>query len=395
MEPLAVARHLVRGGLLAAALLGACAGAGTAAADAPARRLNPRLLALPPNTWTVLSESTAYRRQAHAGVAYDSRRGTLLVFGSNTHGLDWNDAVHEFDPVTARWSIHYPAAPQESYRADAAGRAIAGSGRLQPWAMHTYDTLVYDPLLDAVVVSAVPEHNPIRKSVPEAKVHPTWIYDLATRQWRIFENGGERYPKFFAGAAAYDPDRKVIAAYRFGMWEIGPARDRWQKASREQHHKMHYNMEYDARHRQFVVFGDYNNSSEVWTYAPGPRAGEPGQWTRRTPEGDSCPAGQHYPVAWDREHGVFLLVVDDIPFTLDRKGRRKPAGRARSSHTFVYDPGRNRCTRLPGADLAPLGMNYMMVYDAFHRAFLLVTGDANGPVTVRALKLGWPLRAPG
>ena len=173
----------------------------TAAQERP---LNPRLLKLKPNTWSLLAQpaQASWRRQPHAGIAYDSKRGTLLVFGSNTHGLDWDNEVHEFDPVTGRWETHYPRAPKESYRADAAGRAIAGTGRLLPWAMHTYDNIVYDPALDAIVVSALPEHNPIRKNLPEAKIHPTWIYDLKTRQWRIFPNKGKPYPKFFAAASA-------------------------------------------------------------------------------------------------------------------------------------------------------------------------------------------------
>lgn len=154
------------------------------------RVLNPRLLALEPNTWSRLAqaEHADWRRQTHAGIAYDSKRGTLLVFGSNTHGLDWDNEIHEFDPAPARWKTHYPRAPKTSYRADAGGRAVAGTDRLLPWAMHTYDNIVYDPRLDAIVVSALPEHNPIRKNLPEAKIHPTWIYDLKTRQWRIFEN---------------------------------------------------------------------------------------------------------------------------------------------------------------------------------------------------------------
>lgn len=105
-----------------------------------------------------------------------------------------------------------------------------------------------------------------------------------------------------------------------------------------------------------------------------------------------APPGQHFPVAYDREHGVFLLVVDDIPYAAeDKKGRRKRTGRARSSSTFVYDLGSNRCTRLPDADLPPLEMNYMMVYDHFHKVFLLVTGNHAKPAAVWALKLGWPL----
>jgi len=356
------------------------------------RPLNPRLLALKPNTWSLLDQpaQAGWRRQRHAGLAYDSKRGTLLIFGSNTHGLDWDNEVHEFDPVTARWETHYPRAPKESYRADAAGRAIAGADRLLPWAMHTYDNIVYDPRLDAIVVSALPEHNPIRKSVPEAKIDPTWIYDLKTRQWRIFANNGKPYPKFFAAASAYDPDRDVIAAYKWGMWEIGPERDEWKKATGESHHQMHYTMEYDAKHKKFVVFGDYYNTNDVWTYTPGPRAGDKGKWEKKIPQGASCPPGQHFPVAYDSDHGVFLLVADNIPYVEDEKGRRKATGPARSSSTFVYDLGTNTCTRLSGADLQPLGMNYMMVYDRYHKVFLLVTGDQAKPAAVWALKLDWP-----
>jgi hypothetical protein len=389
--------------LLGAAVLGLLFsqdGSAGAATDAQpktmmprARALNPQLLGLKPNTWHLLSRpaQAGLKRQAHAGIAYDSRRGTLLIFGSNTHGLDWDNEIHEFDPVTGRWETHYPRAPKESYRADAAGRAIAGSGRLLPWAMHTYDNIVYDPTLDAVLVSALPEHNPIRKRLPEANVHPTWLYDLKTRQWRIFTNDGKPYPKFFAAASAYDSGRDVVAAYKFGMWEIGPERDQWKKATAERHHKMHYTMEYDAKHKKLVVFGDYHNSNDVWVYTPGARAGDEGAWEKKTPQGNSCPPGQHYPVAYDSEHGVFLLVVDNTRYAEDQAGRRKRTARAESSSTFVYDLGSNRCTRLPGADLQPLGMNYMMAYDRYHRVFLLVADGQGRQAAVWALKLDWPM----
>lgn len=378
------------GSALAAGNGGAVSAEPPATAAAQERPLNPRLLALAPNIWRLVAQpaEAGWRRQTHAGIAYDSRRGRLLVFGSNTHGLDWDNEVHAFDPVTARWETHYPRAPKESYRADAAGRAIAGNGRLLPWAMHTYDNIVYDPRLDAIVVSARPEHNPIGKKHPEATIHPTWLYDLKTRQWRIFENRGKPYPKFFAAASAYDPDRDVIAAYKWGMWEIGPARDEWKRASGESHHRMHHVMDYDARRKTFVVFGDARDGSAVWTYAPGPRAGDPGTWRKR--QATDCPAGQHFPVAYDGAHGVFLLVADKLRDVEAAKDRRKPAARARSSNTFVYDPDADRCVRLPDADLPALGMNYMMVYDRFHRVFLLVTGDHAKPAAVWALRLQWP-----
>jgi hypothetical protein len=387
---LALLLTLAVAGLLAGSTWAATQGGGPK--DMQGRLLNPRLLALKPNAWSLFAQpaQAGWRRQAHAGIAYDSRRGRLLIFGSNTHGLDWDNEVHEFDPATGRWETHYPRAPQESYRADAAGHAIAGTGRLLPWAMHTYDNIVYDPSLDAILVSALPEHNPVRKRVPAAKIHPTWLYDLRTRQWRIFANDGKPYPKFFAAASAYDPDRDVIAAYYQGIWEIGPERDQWKKATGESHHNMHHTMDYDFKHKKFVVFGDYHPSNAVWVYAPGARAGGKGRWEKKTPQGASCPPGTHFPVAYDRDHEVFLLVVDNVPYAEDETGRRKRTGHAQSSSTFVYDLGRNRCVRLPDADLEPLGMNYMMAYDPFHKVFLLVTGNHVKPAAVWALRLDWP-----
>jgi hypothetical protein len=94
------------------------------------------------------------------------------------------------------------------------------------------------------------------------------------------------------------------------------------------------------------------------------------------PLGTPFPPGQHFPVAYDSDHGVFLLVVDNTRYAEDEKGRRKPTARARSSSTFVYDLGSNRCVRLPDADLQPMGMNYMMAYDP--TTSFLPTGNHGG-----------------
>ena len=343
----------------------------------PAR--NPRLLRLEPNVWVKIHQprTATWRRQAHAGIAYDTRRGTLLLFGSDTHGSNWDNAVHEFDPVLERWITHYPPAPWETYRADKAGRAIAGTARLLPWAMHTFDNVLYDPKWDALVVTALPAHNPVRQRIPEARIHPTWVYHLETRTWRIFENNGRVSPVFFAAASAYDAHRDVIVAYgKNGVWEIGPERDQWKQATPERHHEIHFTMAYDTKHRKLAVFGDYHRTNAVWVYTPGPVAGTRGTWEKKVPGGDACPKDQHFPVAYDQHNGVFLLVPDEP---------QGPGGPR--SITLVYDLAANRYTRLPRANLPPLGMNYMMVYDTRHRVFLLVTGDWREPATVWALKL--------
>jgi hypothetical protein len=353
------------------------------------RRLNPRLLELKPNVWMKVNEARRgdWYRQVHAGIAYDSKRGTILVFGSDTHGHDWDNEIHEFDPMAETWTTHYARAPRDTYRADSSGRAIAGDTRLLPWAMHAFDNLVYDPRLDAMVLTAIPLHNPIGKEIPDAKIHPTWIYDLAKHKWRIFENRGRPYPNFFAAASAYDSDRDVIVAYsKWGVWEMGADRKEWRKATSESHHEIHHNMVYDSIRKVFAVFGDYRATNAVWIYGPGPSAGAKGMWEKRIPRGDQCPKDQHFPVAFDEVGGVFLLVVDDMPFVKEKDGQYRPVA-PKSSSTFVYDLETNRYTKIPGADMQPLGMNYMMVYDQYHRVFFLVTGDDSKLVTVWALNL--------
>ncbi len=77
--------------------------------------------------------------------------------------------------------------------------------------------------------------------------------------------------------------------------------------------------------------------------------------------------------------GVFLLVPDNRPAS--------GQGKEQSSSTYVYDLSENAYLKLPDADLKPLGMNYMMVYDPSYKVFLLVTGDWTEPATVWALRL--------
>jgi hypothetical protein len=63
---------------------------------------NPRLLALPVNRWVRFHQAGrgGWRREGHVGMTYDSKRGVLLFFGSGTHGRNWDNAVHQFDPVS-------------------------------------------------------------------------------------------------------------------------------------------------------------------------------------------------------------------------------------------------------------------------------------------------------
>ena len=78
------------------------------------RLLNFRLIKIPVNQWVKIrsDKHLGWFRQAHAGIAFDSKRDRVLIFGSNTHNMDWDNTVHEFDPVSEKWTTHYREAPK-------------------------------------------------------------------------------------------------------------------------------------------------------------------------------------------------------------------------------------------------------------------------------------------
>jgi len=346
------------------------------------------LARIPANQWLRYHQPlyAGWRRQGHAGIAYDTQRATFYIFGSDTHGENWDNSVHEFDPETKSWSTHYPAADPDTYRVDDRGVGVSGDDSILPWAMHTFDNILYDPINDALVVTAKPDHNPVSKMLGQSpRIHPTWFYFLPLKTWLTPENMEQAFPGNFAGSSAYDAARRVIVSYGSGLAELGPDRREWRKVSVNKPHQLHHNMEYDSVRRQLVVFGDYHNSNTVWVYTPGRLPGEAGFWEEKVPGGDYCPPDQHFPVAFDKHNGVFLLVPDNNPAT-PTEGNGK-AGRATSSSTFVYDPDRNEYRKLPGADLPAQHMNYMMVYDSRRRVFFLLTGESQRPPVVWVLRL--------
>lgn len=343
---------------------------------------NPRLLNLPANVWVELHRPAKadWRRSPHAGAAYDSRRGTLLVFGSETHGIQWNNDVLEFDPVAETWTRHAPSSDPAGYRLDAENRPMSGEAEPRPWAMHSFDTLVYDPLLDALLVGSDPEHNPRRSVVSRSiNLRVTWLYDLAQRRWRPLPDSGRPAPRLFAGSAAYDSRRDTVIAHLDDVWELGPARQHWIRVNPESGPTYHHNSVYDARHRVLLAFGESPTGNAVWVFRPGDAPGGPGSWQRREPAGAQVPADQHLPAAYHPRHGVTLLLPD----------RLEPDGGA--AEAFLYDYATDRYQALPGAGLDfLLAMNYQMVYDPGHDVFLLVTGDWRAPAVVWALRLQPP-----
>lgn len=342
--------------------------------------------AIPANQWVQYYQPfyASWQRQSHAGIAYDTNRGVFYVFGSDTHGLNWDNSVHEFNPSKKAWITHYAPTAKSSYRVDHRGVGVSGDSEVLPWAMHTFDNVIYDPLNDALAITAIPSHNPITKDLDsKPNVHPTWFYHVPTNLWLNQEQYKQAYPGNFAGSSTYDTRRDVIVSYGSGMWELGPDRQVWKKVKVSKPHQIHHSMAYDPLNHQIAVFGDYSNSNDVWIYTPGSFAGSAGSWDKRTPKGDYCPPDQTIPVAFDKKSGVYLLVVNNEKnsSTATNDSMRD------SSSTFIYDPIENTYRKLPEGSIQTARMNYMMVYDAKRQVFFLVTGNWNEAPIVWTLRL--------
>jgi hypothetical protein len=359
------------------------------------RMSNVKLLTLPANRWVRIAPKLPefihkipfayvrnlvpvprqdWSRQRHAGLAFDSKRDTLLIFGSDSHGENWDNSVHEFSPLTLEWTTHYPASPKETYRANEQGFAIAGEKEIYPWAMHTFDNIVYAPEIGSLIVSSKVDHTP--PPTEEAKkthANPTWIYHLNSHRWEILRQ--KDAPSFFGAGSTYDASTASVWAYQHGqLWRLDLNQGEWKKIPGHNGAdlQMHFTMTTDVLRHQFMFFGDYGKSNAIWVYTPSSNPDQEGSWEKRQPTGDPCPKAGSFPVAYDSRQGVFLLIPDESP---------------QRSVTLVYSPSDNRYIRVNGADMPANGMNYMMEYDPYNHVFLLVTGDWKTPVAVWAFRL--------
>ena len=334
------------------------------------------LLNLPANRWIKFHQinNGSWWKKGHAGLAYDSKRGSLLIFGSDTHGEDWDNTIHEFLPQQRRWIHHGSDAPQKSYRVNAAGNPISGIKQIQPWAMHTYDGVVYDPNTDSILVIAEPQHNPIGRTISQSKTNPIWRYKLETKEWQAIKVDSKQKVNFFGAASAFDSARNTSMICSHGLWSL-PSDDHNVRKVFKSPQCLHRTMAYDSWYDDLYLFGAYKASNQVWKLQRDILTDNPIKWIKITPTGDNCPPFTTTPVAFDQQTGVFLLVVDN------------PDKGSDGASTFAYHPTKNQYFKLTNGSLPKVGMNFMMAWDHIHKVFFLVTGNWKNGVTVWAMRL--------
>lgn len=339
------------------------------------------------NRWVKIHEQTKsdpvrFLRQAHGGSCFDSNRGRLILFGSNTHGQDWENSPLVFDPVALAWSRVYPFDPPQTYAVTSQGIPVAGKGGDHPWAMHTFGAVLYDPARDEMVLACYPAHmvpgrftNALKDLWPKVRKFPTWTFDLKTSRWQALECEPVH---FFPYCAAFDTHRNVVLGHRSdGIYELSGQPRQWKRLTNKVFlGGWHTNASYDAKEKALVVFGHNENRNDVEAFWPAS-----GEHRLMPTPGPRPPKDQHTPMAFVPEIGRTVVIVDRAVESADKSTKAV-------AETWLYDLAADRWTQLPEATLPfGCGMNYNMVYDSQHKCLLLVTGDYGQPTAVWAMRV--------
>jgi hypothetical protein len=374
-----IIRRLFQRSLLLSALLTLSACSDVSSVDDQIQNV-AFLLDLPANQWVEYHEiaSGAWWRKSHAGMAYDSKRQSLLIFGSDTHGEDWDNVVHEFMINQRRWVQHGKYNPKDSYRLDPNGHPVAGDENIAPWAMHTYDGVEYDPIRDALIIAGSPDHNPVKVEQRHKAVHPLWQYQLAKKTWTPLPQNEESPRGLFGAAATYDELNERIIICKSGIWALDAQNNNLEKIS-DAPNCLHRTMVMDTVRHKLYLFGAYRATTDIMRRDMLSIDDASIGWEKVTPGGYAPPPYDASPAAFDKNQGVFLLVAEHSTKEANTVGE--------TVKTFVYDPDANSYTELKDARLPQLGMNFMMTWDKVNGVFFLVTGNWKSGATVWALRL--------
>ncbi|WP_275100208.1 hypothetical protein [Sedimenticola hydrogenitrophicus] len=335
---------------------------------------------LPEKRWIKIhqqqrSDPVQFKRQPHGGSAFDSKRGRLVLFGSDTHGEDWSNVVRIFDMSSVKWIPTAQPDDYQGYVVDSAGEPSARADVKRPWAMHTFDAVDYDPVNDQLMVASHPDHlKPDRfgqwmaASWGEIKKHPTWFYHFRDNSW---STGEGKAVSFFPYSIAYDSKRQRFVGFRpDGVFQYAGARG-WQRIAKKGINAYHTNAVYDPRNDAFIILGTHTSSNAVYLF----RNGDRGALEQPTP-GLRPPGMESVPAAFHPGVGKTVVLVDS------------PVGEKGGAQTWLYDIAEDRWEQIDEAVFPfKLGMNYNMQYDPIHNQLVLVAGGHEDFTSVWVLRL--------
>lgn len=344
--------------------------------------INPELKSIPTGVWLKIYQQVGdapgdFVRQQRGGAAFDPVRGRLMLFGSDTHGINWDNTVRFFDMGSLGWSSAYPADDPGTYRVNAAGIPVAGAEVERPWAMGTFDAVEFDPIADRLIVASYPSHlNPTKpwgvaqNLWKQIKSHPTWAYLVGENRWEPIAVKGV---SFFAHATTFDLNRRVVIGVNSGgLWELDVDSSRWVKRGKGTRTGWANAATLDSDRDVVVSFGNQKRADDVWQFRLGEGVG------RQMPTpGLRPPGGSSVPLVY---HPVIRQVVALI--------ERKEVGGPGSTETWLYSTADDVWQQVETAKIPfAIGMNHDMVYDPNHELLVLVANYPKEPLAVWVLRL--------
>lgn len=348
---------------------------------------NPKLLKLEVNKWHKLhtvkkGDKVFFKRQEHGGSCFDSKRGLLILIGSNTHTgsrgrgkLEDSNNPRYYNPVTNEWTQAYTGDLMSTYKVNAKKIPVAGVKGDRPWAMHTFGSVIYDTKRDELITASSPWHlrpkqgftKKFKSLWPQIKKHPTWTFNLEKKSWTPLPC---KAVGFFPNCTVYDSDRNVIIGHNGrGIFELGGEPRSWKQIVKGGQVGWHNNGVYDPKNKVFLGFGTNKNSNDILAYDPTKKT-----LVKKETPGTRPPKDQHNPMAFEPNIGKTVVLVDR-----DKK----------TTETWLYTYEKDTWEKIDTAGFpVALGMNYNMEYDSNHKILLLVEGGLRGrPTSTWALKL--------
>ena len=291
------------------------------------------------------------------GMAYDSARGKIVLFGGRDGDTPYKNDTWEWDVKTRTWEEVLPLGVRPSGRY---GHAL------------TYDSKRGKTILFGGIEGAVggPQHYTYYK-------YDTWEWDGEEHTWReVTPTQGTNPHSRECHAMVYDSNRGKVVLFGGkntdiggglpeGIYEWDGVLGTWTKIvpsgnTPSSRYRCYLSMAYDIKHEKVVMFGGFDggSSQDTWEWD-----GENRTWTDVTPsEGIPSARGGHamiYDIGLERvmlfggQNGtlyndVWVWDEDLHNWNLITPDGSIPSGRA--NHSMIYDSVRNISVLFGGND---------------------------------------------
>jgi hypothetical protein len=273
--------------------------------------------------WFNMTTSNKPSARYGHGMAYDSERGKVVIFG----GYNGSDPVNDtwvYDLETNNWAKMNPSNnPSVRY----------------------LTVMAYDSEYGKFVLFG---------GYDGSSSNETWVYDLATNNWTN-PNPSNAPSARYGHAMAYDSENgKVVLfggyaeGYSDETWEYDLGTNTWNNltTSIRPGPRYYHAIAYDSERGKFVLFGgtnDVNKFSDTWAYDL-----ETNNWTNQKPS--NKPSARQGPaMTYDSERGKVVLFGG--------------LNTSNSDETWTYDLGINNWT-IQNPSIKPSARRYpLMAYD--------------------------------